>query len=501
MQRGLIQRVGYGLAVALVLLTACSTTGKKGAAVATGSTRDTGGTGTSSPSGGSASATTIGPSNPSAKPGSGVGPSGGGAAPGGGPAPPGVPAATGPAATACFAGTTQGVTAKTITVGLDYSSDIGQANRATGGNSLQPGEPRSFGQAYLDYINHTGGLCGRTVVAAWSDNKVISGSSADSNDQASCTTYTQDNKVFAVMGNTSGIRPTLLDCLAKHGVLGLDNSALLNEDSQSASRYFDSLYEPYKMTLDRFFPIYVNALADHGYFDKGAKVGLIYSDIPAEQRAIDRTLIPALKAKGITLADQAKVTHTYDIDTLGSAETQTNSAVLRFQSENITHVLAPVDAFSFATFIMRAEQQGYRPRYGVSTSTGGPGGMGQNVQFTKAVMVAWAPAITFAEYMAGPAVKQCLAELAKEGHRAPADQLSAAQAFNYCDFFTFLRTVVSRAPQASLAAINTAATSVGTQYGTPTFDWTMSSGRHDGADMVRVATYSGGASGQWRYVP
>ncbi|MHB8465068.1 MAG: ABC transporter substrate-binding protein [Acidimicrobiales bacterium] len=395
----------------------------------------------------------------------------------------------------------QGVTAKTITLGFEYSSDVGTANASLGGNTWSSDEPKSDGEAFIKYFNSTGGLCGRQIVPVWADEKVVSGNTSDQEDQAACTTFTQDNKVFAAM-DLNNFRPARVDCLAKAGVLAVDTGSLLLTDSAEARKYFNVLLQPYTITVDRFSPVFVDQLIASGYFTKGAKVGLIYTDDPNEGRGVQRSLVPYLKAKGITLTDQAVVTHTYNIDSLASSESQTNSAVLRFQSEGITEVLAPFDQFSLTTFGQRATQQKYFPRFAMSTSdqNGIRGGMGQSVDWNPGALdVVWEPALSWAEAQTQPGTRTCLTILAKEGHRPPHDQ--AELTLPYCDFLMFLRAALARAHDLTSVAVVAAAEGVGPQVDVGrTWKWQVTATRHDGVGAVRVARYSGGADGQWSYV-
>lgn len=411
--------------------------------------------------------------------------------------------AVGAAANAPTCGRTggQGVTPSTISLGFMHSSDVGQANRSIGGNQWREGEPKSFGDAYIRWFNKTGGLCGRKIVPVWIDEKTVTGASPDANDQAACTALTQDNKVFAAM-SMGTFRPNRLACLTRAGVIALDVSSLLTSDAEEARQHFDHFYQPYKFTLDRFLPIYVDQLVKANYFDKGARVGLLYTDVPAEERAIKRVLIPALQARGITVADQARVTHTYGIDSFAAAQAQTNNAVLSFQTRGVTHVLAPIDSYSFGSFIGRADQQGYKPRYGISFSATsgirGGYGMAQSEQFDGAVMVTWAPALSPNEAWATPGTKQCLDILKQEGHPAPND--FGTLSLTYCDFLTFMRVVLDGAADITVPGFHRAATSLQRQTTGYGWSWRLAPNRHDGGDSIRVATYTGGDKGRWRYI-
>lgn len=495
------------LVAVLSVLAACTTTKREAASNDAGAELSTGGGGDTgaAPSEPSALATDTTVATPTPGAAAGTGPAAGNAAVSG-PAPAtagGAGAAQRPAAgLTCGRTAGRGVTAETITIGFMHSSDVGQANRSIGGNQWREGEPKSFGDAYIDYFNKTGGLCGRRIEPVWIDEHLVTGASPDANDQAACTALTQDHKVFASM-SLGSYRPARLSCLARAGVIAVDVSSLLSGDADEAKQYGNFLYQPYKFTLDRFFPIYVDQLAKAGYFDKGARVGLLYTDIPAEERAVRRTLIPALRAKGIEVVQQARIAHTYGIDSYAAAQAQTNNAVLSFQTSRVTHVLAPVDSYSFGSFVERAEQQNYRPRYGISYSTtsgirGGQATLGPHVQYEGAVMVTWAPALGLAEAWALPGNKECLDILRAQGHAPPNDW--GTLSFTYCDFLTFMRAALERAVDLTPAGLHAAAAGLGQRTNGFAWSWQLDDTRHDGANAIRVVTYSGGEKGTWRYI-
>ena len=390
-----------------------------------------------------------------------------------------------------------GVTAKTIKLGLQYAPDVSQANQSLGGNSWRTGEPDSDYEAFIKYFNATGGICGRQIVAVPWNDQVVSGETADTQDQAACTAWTQDNKVFA--GAIRGDFLPIDSCMKSAGeaVVQIDD---ISQQSEADLGQYPNVLAPFAPSYDRFNPVFVDALAANGYLTRGARVGLLYTNIPSEEQSVQASLIPDLKAKGVTLVDSAVVDNTVDVDSLGQAESQTDEAVLRFQSEHIDHVLAPYDAFSLDTFAMRAQQQGYSPRYGVSTSDGGGarGGLGQNAQFDGAVGVVWTPSLSYSEAEANPGTAFCLNILKEEGLPPPEDQGSLD--LMACDFLVFLRAALDHAPNLTEAGLLAAAQQIGVQSGDSSWEWTMSPTRHDGTAAYRVITYSGGTNGQWKYL-
>jgi hypothetical protein len=63
-----------------------------------------------------------------------------------------------------------------------------------------------------------------------------------------------------------------------------------------------------------------------------------------------------------------------------------------------------------------------------------------------------------------------------------------------------MRATLNRAHDLTPAGLSAAAAGLGKQPGDNVWSWRLTPTRHDGADAVRLVTYSGGTKGQWRYI-
>ena len=112
--------------------------------------------------------------------------------------------------------------------------------------------------------------------------------------------------------------------------------------------------------------------------------------------------------------------------------------------------------------------------------------------------VAWLPALSWDEAKASPGTKACLEVLRQEGHAEPRD--GGVYNLSYCGFLQFMKEALGKARDLTPAGLHAAAASLPAQVGDMSFQWKVTAGRHDGAQVIRVAQYNGGEKGQWRYI-
>jgi hypothetical protein len=152
-------------------------------------------------------------------------------------------------------------------------------------------------------------------------------------------------------------------------------------------------------SLNRLMPAWFAGLKRQSYFtgwdaSNGApgsapvKVGILEPDTPIGNRTAG-LIRSQLSQAGVT--DVAQFLYKEDTSSYAS---DMSSAVLRFRSAGVTHVLNLSNiAAAWLVFMETAEQQGFRPRYGLTTfnlgESGAQNGMGR--QLTGSVGVGWVP--------------------------------------------------------------------------------------------------------------
>lgn len=246
--------------------------------------------------------------------------------------------------------TGRGVTETQITIGvvvIDYAGlqDVKGYNN---------GSPRVQAQAAADHVNSHGGIAGRKLRLVFGEFPVTSNNWA-ADEQAICTGFTEDEKVFAVVAGALSQGKTFLPCLAKHDTPLISSAGGLTDD-QGMAEYPRHYFYSGGITLSRLAASYADGLAAAGFFVSGSKVGLVRVDDQPYERAADRDLKPRLKSLGGPVQEEAVVSA---MTSLGDTASQMPSIVLRFQQQGINRVLFLDNASVAPLFAIQAASQSY----------------------------------------------------------------------------------------------------------------------------------------------
>jgi hypothetical protein len=379
-----------------------------------------------------------------------------------------------------------------------------KALSAVGGDGSQSyGNERDNYQALFADVNKRGGLGGQQVRGDFYAISSTETSSSADVQQRICAHFTQDVKVAIVVSTLSAlVGDPLRTCLRKAGV-GLVSNSLTSGDAQTF-RTFPHYVEPSALRVDRIAAALPAGLAASGFFTKGAKVGVLTIKRPTFQRATDDVLVPALRRLGFK-PEVARITDP-EADAAGSGS-DTSSAVLKFKSAGVTHVLLLSPNGTIALlFTNQAESQLYRPAYGFTSQDAieglVEGGFIQNPsqQLAKAAGVGWQPwlDVALSDNPLQSRATRCFDVLRKAGasYTASAARWHAALG---CDTVSLLEDVArtSSAPF-STPALFRALPLLGAHHRSlATFAADFGS-RRDGAAAVRYFAYNA-SCGCFRY--
>jgi hypothetical protein len=382
-----------------------------------------------------------------------------------------------------------GITASTISVGIEYSSDEGAADKAIGAAGAAPSyDTRDVVNAFVKYANDHGGFAGRRLSPIYYNVSVSS--NQDVADQAACSSFTQDHKVFVMDGTTDILRA----CAEKAGAI-----SLIGDSTAVTFQKYPHFIEPNGIRLDRLGPATVNGLYRAGYFT--GKLGLVTWDDPNFRYAMTHGYLPALSSHHITPTQTAYVAVPQQVGAVADMSAAMRSVVAKFRSLGIDHVIivdghAGVWAGTGLTleFMDQAKSQGYYPRYG-QNSNNSPGWSGlpsdemdkslaiMNSDYSERFDAGWHP---------NPTRQKCFKIQADAGMPVSSsndnDQVYATE---YCDFVFFVQQVMNQlgASLNSDAFIN-AVEHLGTGFKSAfTYGTRFFAGRLDGADEVRTAEY------------
>jgi hypothetical protein len=259
----------------------------------------------------------------------------------------------------------RGVTAKTITIGIQTFEGFNKAGKALGISAgLPTAETKANAQLVVNYLNKHGGIAGRKIVPVFHDTNIDSANSFDEDAQAACSGFTEDHHVFAVVTPEIFDHDTLMACLSQHATPLLANSVNIY-DQAYANRYPNLFYDVAVVFGDRWAP-FVNALVAKNYFPKTAKIGLIRGTWP-EDAVAGGAIVNALKAHGLSVRDTVAVDDEVSTPDVAHVLSTMVSIQLRFHTEGINYVIfekGPVFPYGF---MVAAQSQGYHPHYALTS--------------------------------------------------------------------------------------------------------------------------------------
>jgi ABC-type branched-subunit amino acid transport system substrate-binding protein len=394
------------------------------------------------------------------------------------------------------AGTTSGrrgpgVTDKTVTLGFQYV-DVGTGTGAVLGEDVSLGDPQAQAKAVQKWINENGGMGGKKLELVYYGApyaNYVNNPQAEYN--KICTYFTEDHKVLGVAVYVPD--ETLARCLARRDVISVANGYSLDR------KVYDDLsahyYSPGSMSQDRGAQVGVAGLHGAGFF-KDAKIGLLRYDTAVYKRA-EVTLKRALATKGLAVAETFQVSAS---DT-STATRDAGAAVLKFRQEGVTHVMALDNSGGILfAFMNAAENQGYRPFYGLTTNNA-PNGLRELApakQLEKATAVSWwwgdvGNDAGNKKHQTPPALPSSLNLCLKIMQDAGVDlsgRAATGSATITCDQLLFLKTLTDRSGAPHSADMRVAADALGSSYSSPiTYASSFGPGRHDAARVTRLIRY------------
>lgn len=291
-----------------------------------------------------------------------------------------------------------GVTATEVKIGLVYDRSAGTANAALGFAGVGQIDQRRGYDAIIAHINKNGGIGGRKLVPVYHE---LDSAGPDATNppevtqQKICTTFIE-NRVFGALVNGT---ETLTRCLNENRIVRVSGGAvdeqLLAESPLLVILSVD-LSRVARFSVDRFHARGFYAQPKAGTVPP-LKFGLVRYDLPAFERA-GAVLKRQLQAKGIATVEEAAVRRAETQNEISDEISGARNAALQFKSAGITHVqfLGTNNATLPLFFMQAAENQLYRPRYGLISNDGGQAlatllaGDAQN-QLAGSLQVGWFP--------------------------------------------------------------------------------------------------------------
>jgi hypothetical protein len=400
-----------------------------------------------------------------------------------------------------------------LPLGVIYLKGLDQAYKAVGASSSATDSKANY-EAVIKAVNARPSA--RVVLKA-SYYAVDASSTQSQADQleAGCAHFTSDVHVTMVASYSPGAEGALAQCLQQRGVPLIDGStaAYVGESVEQAT---PDLWQPSQLTLDRVGALEASYLVRNHWVDSRWKsaarcdtvnqprVGVITFDRPDWRAAYANAVAPTFKSLGHPVYDvEYLAVSGSTAEQLAQASSGAQSAALKFSNDCIDHVAFVGNVALDYLFMNVAQQQGYNPRYGLS-SLEAPPVIAQNLaqptaQLHGAIGPGWSPYsdvdMSVMDKASQAPAANCRAILKKAG-QAPTDNNSMLLAMPSCEGPMFAVAVVdgwlaSGKAGSLLDVVNAMRTSY---QPVGTFTASIDAQHHDGAAAFRGFAYVDGCT-------
>lgn len=391
-----------------------------------------------------------------------------------------------------------GVTATEITVGMTYATDNGANDELLGAAGITQGNQRRYWRIMRDQINAEGGIAGRKVRLSEYGYSTATGAEVARLESEACEYWARDDRAFVASGFSNSDR--FLTCLKSNGIASTGSTLMIQDDPAMVP--FPGHFIPGGMSLTSQMVNMTRGLVALKYFDRGYKLGVVTTDTPPFVRSVEGTLRSSLAKHGLKIeAEVQRIRPLESTNDVAEITAQIQSAVLKFKTEDVTHVMIiEEDGLLTLLFARSAENQDYRPRYGVNSQNGGTliAGVAPEGQFSRAVGIGWMPAIDVraSEMPNSPEARRCLAMFKREGEEPPDANVRAIM-LSVCEDMRFFKASIERGlPDITYDSFRRGAESLGSSF--PSFTGTgnavIGPGHHAGVANYRHVRYDGGCT-------
>ncbi len=380
--------------------------------------------------------------------------------------------------------------------------DVSAGNQAlTGGNAATGIDTRRAWEAIVEDINKRGRILGLKVEPVFHQYSATSEKTQEQQGQEACANFTEDHEVFAALATTPEAE-SFFSCLERAEVAYINGTAIrVFWDDRLMARY-PHMILPFGADLNTQAKTLVNSLVRQKYFAKDARIGLLTFDDPGFVYATERSLIPAMKKHGLKLTDWVRVSRPASYSDYGRFSSEIGNAVVTFKSENITHVMIlDIGANNAFFFMQQAEKQQYRPRYGLTSQSGGTAladllGEDARGQLKGARGIGWVPVVDLRaednDWVNQP-MKRCIALMKKAGVEMSSSNAQGI-AITMCDQMWFLQAALEAGGRSiSLDSLLVGVDRLGRSYASAVlpFGVAVSGSRHDGLGAVANISFFG----------
>lgn len=253
----------------------------------------------------------------------------------------------------------RGVTAEEIKLGLLLFDVGGASDFGFNFPGVDPESQRKAWQAYVDQINASGGLAGRTIVPVYEKYDVLSPDSM----RAACLRLTQDHKVFAVIDQGGIAGPAVLCFTEENDTLFLNLSGFglpQNIYARSESLLF-TLFPSGERSL-QMFAAELHRLGEL----PGKTIGILADDFPDNVQTVTDGFVRTIEKLGYRVARRENLS-----SDLATGASQIPLALQNMKSAGVDAVVLLTQSLYATQFVQQGADQGFVPAYYVGDWWGG----------------------------------------------------------------------------------------------------------------------------------
>lgn len=234
-----------------------------------------------------------------------------------------------------------GVTDTDIRVAVTWT-EAGSTARL--GFSFNTGDAQSIYKAFIDEVNSNGGLRGRKLVATYRPHDPTNSASAP----ATCRSMTEDDKVFAVLGN----HPEISCITREHDTLLISPNFPATEEQFGYSK---GLLFTANARNERFLRGVARELHRNGNL-KGKRIGIV--DDTFLNVSVDRGFIPELRTLGYSVTERTTLSHDP-----GTAQSQIPVSVRTMKAKGVDLVFLGPNVIYAVQYVHAADSQAFTPAW------------------------------------------------------------------------------------------------------------------------------------------
>jgi len=251
-----------------------------------------------------------------------------------------------------------------VEVGIVLLPDVNAAAGALGISS-DVGDQRAMSDTMVSWVNANGGLNGHKVTPVYFEVELTSTQPYAVTYEEICSHFTEDHKVVAVL-IIANVEPALARCLARTKTPLVVVGRYMYDAQDYRSLW--NMVGPMDVGVDRIARTLVGEIAERDLVKPGEKLGLLVFNVDGSRRARDKIVVPAMKARGADVVTY-EIPYPQSTPEIANSASVVQSAQLAMAAQGVKTVMFLCPG-CFTFFITYAENQGYYPKYVLSSVDG-----------------------------------------------------------------------------------------------------------------------------------